>query len=95
MFFEAGGAARHLMTVRSGNDTLNSDNSTAYNEIPVIPKHNTVEGVTVGAGLRFVDEFNIKVMSEVRYTLWSSPIFESQSTLSRDRQLEVDLSFAF
>lgn len=95
LFLEAGGTVRHLMTVRSGNDTLNSDNSTAYNEIPVTPKHTTVEGATIGCGLRFIDELNVKVMPEVRYTIWSSPIFESQSTLTRDRQLEVDLSFAF
>jgi hypothetical protein len=95
VFVEAGGSLRHLMTVRSGNDTLNSDSSTAYNEIPITPKHTTVEGATFGLGLRFVDEFNLKVTPEVRYTLWSSPLFESQSTLSRERQLEVGLSFTF
>jgi len=94
-FVEAGGIVRQLTTIRTGNDTLNSDNSTAYNETPTKANHSTVEGAVVGLGLRFVDELNLKVMPEVRYILWSGPIFESQSTLSRTRQLEVGLSFVF
>jgi len=94
-FVEAGGIVRRLTTVRSGNDTLDSDNSTAYNEIPTRAAHPTVEGAVVGVGLRFVDELNLKVMPEARYILWSGPTFESQSTLSRTRQLEVGLSFVF
>ncbi len=94
-FFEAGVAVRHLMTVRTGNDTLNSDNSTAYNETPTSPKHSTVEGLVVGLGLRFRDDLGTEVMPSIRYVLWSGPIFESQSTLSRTRQIEVGLSFVF
>ncbi len=94
-FVEAGAIVRQLTTVRSGNDTLDSDNSTAYNEIPTKANHSTVEGAAVGLGFRFVDELNLKVMPEVRYILWSGPTFESQSTLSRTRQLEVGLSFVF
>ena len=94
-FVEAGAIVRQLTTVRSGNDTLGSDNSTAYNEIPTKANHSTVEGAVVGLGFRFVDELNLKVMPEVRYILWSGPTFESQSTLSRTRQLEVGLSFVF
>jgi hypothetical protein len=94
-FVEAGAIVRQLTTVRSGDDTLDSDNSTAYNEIPTKANHSIVEGAVVGLGFRFVDELNLKVMPEVRYILWSGPIFESQSTLSRTRQLEVGLSFVF
>jgi len=94
-FVEVGGIVRQLTTIRSGNDTLDSDNSTAYNETPTKASHSTVEGAVVGLGLRFVDELNLKVIPEVRYILWSGPTFESQSTLSRTRQLEVGLSFVF
>jgi hypothetical protein len=94
-FVEAGGVIRQLTTVRTGNDRLNSDNSTAYNETPTMPNHRTVEGAIVGMGLRFTDDLNLKVMPEVRYTFWSHPIFESESTLSRTRQLEIGLSFVF
>jgi hypothetical protein len=94
-FVEAGAIVRQLTAVRSGNDTLDSDNSTAYNETPTKAKHPTAEGVVVGLGLRFVDDLNLKVTPEVRYILWSGPTFESQSTLSRTRQLEVGLSVVF
>lgn len=94
-FVEVGGIVRQLTTIRTGNDTLNSDNSTAYNETPARATHPTVEGAVVGVGFRFVDEANLKVMPEARYILWSGPTFESQSTLSRTRQLEVGLSVVF
>jgi hypothetical protein len=94
-FVEAGGIVRQLTTVRTGNDTLYSDNSTAYDEVPTRPDHSMAEGAVVGLGLRFVDDFNLKLMPEVRYILWSGPTFESQSTLSRTRQLEVGLSLIF
>ncbi len=95
MFVEGGGTMRHLTTVRSGNDTLNADNSTAYNEKPVTPKNRTVEGAVIGVGLRFSDDYNIKVIPEIRYTFWLRPLFESQSTQSKTRQLEIGLSFTF
>jgi hypothetical protein len=95
MFIEGGGILRNLINVRTGNDTLNSDNSTAYNETPVRPAHRTVEAAVIGVGLHFTDDFNLKVMPEVRYMFWSAPSFESESTLSRTRQLEVGLSIVF
>jgi hypothetical protein len=95
MFIEGGGILRNLMNVRTGNDTLNSDNSTAYNETPVRPAHRTVGAAVIGVGLHFADDFNLKVMPEVRYMFWSAPSFESESTLSRTRQLEVGLSIVF
>jgi hypothetical protein len=94
-FVEGGAIVRQLTAVRSGNDTLDSDNSMAYNEIPTKANNSTVEGAVVGLGFHFVDEFNLKVMPEVRYIFWSGPTFESQSTLSRTRQLEVGLSLVF
>jgi len=94
-FVEAGGIVRELTTIRTGNDTLHADNSTAYNEIPATAAHPTVEGAVVGVDFRFRDDFNLKVMPEARYILWSGPTFESQSTLSRTRQIEVGLSIMF
>jgi len=94
-FFEGGGIIRQLTTVRTGNDTLNSDNTTAYNETPVTPSNRRIVGAVVGAGLRFVDDFNLKLMPEVRYIYWTAPTFQSASTLSRTRQIEVDLSLVF
>ena len=40
----------------------------------------TLLGATVGAGFRFVDEFNIKVTPEVRFTRWNGATFNQDST---------------
>jgi hypothetical protein len=52
-FLEGGAAVRFAKNVRSGTETLNADQSTAYNEIPVRPAAETVTGTILGAGFRF------------------------------------------
>ena len=91
-FVEGGGVVRTLINVRTGNDTLNSDNTTAYNEIPASPSHRTIEGAIVGLGIRDIDDFHFKLIPEVRYIYWSGPSFEQDSTHTRARQIEVGLS---
>jgi hypothetical protein len=94
-FVEGGAAVRILGKVKTGTSTLNSDSSTDYNEIPVVPASRTIVGGVVGAGLRFVDEFNIKITPGVRYTFWSGSAFDLGPTRSRTGQFEVGVSFAF
>lgn len=91
-FVEGGGVLRTLIDVRTGNDTLYADNTTAYNEIPATPAHRTLGGAVVGIGIRDIDDFNFRLIPEVRYTFWSGPSFEQDSTLTRTRQIEIDLS---
>jgi hypothetical protein len=51
-------------------------------------------GATVGVGFRFVDEFNIKVTPEIRYTRWNGMTFAQDSTRSPRNQLEVGIGFS-
>ena len=51
-------------------------------------------GATVGAGFRFIDEFNIKVTPEIRYTRWNGTTFNQDSTRSPRNQLEVGIGFS-
>jgi hypothetical protein len=51
-------------------------------------------GATVGVGFRFVDEFNIKVTPEVRFTRWNGATFNQDSTRSPRNQLEVGIGFS-
>jgi hypothetical protein len=94
-YVEGGAAVRILGKITTGTDTLNSDSSSAYNEIPVAPTSRAIVGGVVGAGLRFVDDFNIKVTPGVRYTFWSGSAFDLDPTKSRTGQLEIGLSFVF
>jgi opacity protein-like surface antigen len=94
-FYVAGGAtARLATTVRTTNNITNADATKANNQIPAGVDKRTLIGATVGAGFRFVDEFNIKVTPEVRYTRWNGMTFNQDSTRSPRNQLEVGIGFS-
>ncbi len=94
-FYVAGGAtARLVTTVRTTNNITNPDLTKANNQIRAGVDKRTLVGATVGAGFRFVDEFNIKVTPEVRYTRWNGMTFNQDSTRSPRNQLEVGIAFS-
>ena len=95
-FLEAGGAWRLANDIRTSIDTTDaSDVNTCCTFTPAVPKHRSTEGVVVGAGIQFKDEFGIKVVPEVRYTRWAKPIFENGTTNTKDNQVEADISLTF
>ena len=65
----------------------------AVNPIAISTLVNT--SAVVGSGLRFVDDFGIKVEPELRYTRWFGRTFNSESTRSSENQIEVNLAFTF
>jgi hypothetical protein len=95
MFLSAGGVLRRVENVRTGNDTTYIDGSTAYDENPTSPAKHTIKGALAGFGFRFVDDYGIKLVPEVRYTYWSGSTFNSYSTKSRNGQLEVMIGIGF
>jgi hypothetical protein len=96
-FLEAGGTYRFTNDIRTIIDTYTSSSTTATccTTTPTKPKHNSTEGVVVGAGIQFTDEFGIHVVPEFRYTRWVEPTFESLSTNTKLNQIEADLSITF
>jgi hypothetical protein len=94
--FVCGGAAlRTVANVRTTNEVDYPDGSNSYDEIPTLPDKRNVVGTVLGVGLRFTDDFNIKVTPEVRYTHWFGSNFNSDSTLIRKQQIEVGLGLTF
>jgi len=95
-FLEAGGAYRLANGIRTSTDTTDaSDVNTCCTFTAAVPKNRNSEGVVVGAGLQFKDEFGIKVVPEFRYTRWMRPIFENLTTVTNDNQIEGDISLTF
>jgi hypothetical protein len=93
-FYVSGGATvRNASSVRTTNNITNADGTTANNTIHAEVSKRTLIGGTVGLGFRFVDEFNIKVTPEVRYTRWNGETFNLTSTQSPRNQLEVGIGF--
>jgi hypothetical protein len=80
--------------VHTTTNITNADATTANNTIPAPVSKRLLVGATVGMGLRFIDEFNIKVTPEVRYTRWNGMTFNQDSTHSPRNQLEVGIGFS-
>ena len=94
-FYVAGGAtARLVSTVRTTTNITYADATKGNSTIPAPVSKRMLVGGTVGVGLRFIDEFNIKVTPAVRYTRWNGMTMNQDSTRSPRNQLEVGIGFS-
>lgn len=95
IYFDAGAAYRDATGIKSNIVTNNADGSTTVSNTAIRPAAKNLAGAVVGSGLRFVDDFGIKVEPELRYTRWFGRTFDSDSTRSSPNQIEVDVGFTF
>jgi hypothetical protein len=95
IYFNAGGVFRDAANIKTSTVTNNADGTTTYSNAPTRPASKGLAGAVVGSGLRFVDDFGIKVEPELRYTRWFGRTFDSDSTRSSPNQIEVDVGFTF
>ena len=95
VYFSGGGSLRKAANVRTTNNITYPDGATSSNNNTTTPSRTNLPGAVVGVGLRFVDDFHIKVEPEIRYTRWMGETFDSESTRSRRNQIELDLAFTF
>lgn len=95
LFVSGGGGLRMARHIRTGTTYQYPDNTTAYNENPTKPSHKDVGFVSGGLGLRFMDDFKIKITPEVRYTHFFSQVFNNNPTVSRTSQAEALLGISF
>lgn len=89
----AGIAGRSVSAIRTRAEIRNPDGSSRVDYIATTPSRRTLAGVVLAVGLRFVDDLNIKVTPEVRFTRWSGASFSSFTTRSPKSQLEFGVSF--
>jgi len=94
-YLSVGPELRHVGRVRTGNEITNADGTTAYNENPDTPRHTNQYGLVVGLGLRFVDDFKIKVAPEVRYIRWKGATFEGPAFRSQVNEIQAGLGISF
>jgi hypothetical protein len=94
LYLAAGPTARLVSTVHTTTNITYADATKGNNSIPAPIAKRLLVGGTVGVGLRFVDEFNIKVTPEVRYTRWNGTTFNQDSTRSPRNQLEIGIGFS-
>jgi hypothetical protein len=95
-FVEGGGAWRDAQNVRSSmSATDTSGNFTCCTNNTVQPAHRTSRGFLGGAGAQFIDPFGIRVIPEVRYIRWVTPIFDDSTTHTQRNQVEANLTLSF
>jgi len=86
---------RRVRNIRTGNEYAFADGTTDYNEIAAVPSRKNQIGGVVGIGLRFRDDYNIKIAPEVRYVLWQGKTFQGPGFASRWNQLEGGVGISF
>jgi len=95
-FFEGGGAWRKADQIRTSIDS--SDASSVLScctTTPATPAHSSAFGIVGGAGAQFTDAFGIKVVPEVHYTRWMSPIFSAFTTHTQQNEVAAGFSLTF
>jgi hypothetical protein len=92
---DAGVALRYVGGVHTATQTTDPNANTCCTENAVTPAHKSVKGYVVGAGLRIVDDFGLKMTPEVRYTRWMADPFSGVQAQTRKSQLEVMFGITF
>jgi hypothetical protein len=94
LYVSGGPSLRLATTVRTTNNITNADATTANNQTAALLSKRILIGATAGVGLRFIDEFGIRVTPEFRYTRWNGMTFAQDSTRSPRNQLEIGIAFS-
>jgi hypothetical protein len=95
-FVEGGGAWRVATGIRTSIDSTDSSGvNTCCTTAAATPAHHSTIGMVGGAGIQLIDPLGIHVVPEVRYTRWTNPIFNSQTTDMSQNQLEAAISLTF
>ena len=95
LYFAGGGELRNVSHIRTSNQTTLPDGSTTSDNIAAVPAKRNLAGAVVGVGLRFVDDFGIKLTPELRFTRWMGATFASDSTRSRRDELAIGIALTF
>jgi Outer membrane protein beta-barrel domain len=95
LYFAGGGAVRNVSNIQTTNQTTYPDSTTATNNTPAVASARNLPGAVLGVGLRLVDDFNIKLSPELRFTRWIGATFASDSTRTRRDELVVGIALTF
>jgi hypothetical protein len=99
MYAAGGESYRRVNHVHTTTDYLHQVPSatagSSSSSAPVPLGHSAMNGAVVAVGLRLIDDFNIRVTPEVRYTRWEGHVLSGAYTVSRRDQLDVGVALTF
>ena len=91
----AGGDIRHIMRIRTDNEYHLANGIDYTDNVSDVPSTYNQLGAVVGVGFRFIDDFNVKTMPEIRYVKWRGTPFQGVAYRSAPGQLEFSVGFSF
>jgi hypothetical protein len=86
---------RHVGRIRTGNTYSYPDGTSDYNETPPPASLTNQFGAVVGVGMRFLDDFNIKMAPEIRYIRWFGTTLQGPAFRSAANQFEASIGLSF
>lgn len=95
LYLSGGGAIRNVSHINTSNQTTDPGGATSSNNIPAVPSARNLPGLVAGVGMRFVDDFGVKLSPELRFTRWLGSTFDSDSTRSRRDELVIGIALTF
>jgi hypothetical protein len=94
-YLTGGAQYRHVGRIRTANTFSYPDNTSDYNETPPPSGTKNQLGVVGGVGIRFLDDYNIKLAPEVRYVRWFGTTLEGPAFRSASNQVEASIGVSF
>ncbi len=95
LYVLGGGSFRRTTNVRTANEISNADGTTDYNEIATRPAKANQVGMVGGFGIRFIDNYRIRIAPEVRITRWNGFAFQGQSVTSVRNDIQGGIGITF
>lgn len=95
IYFAGGGAIRDVAHIHTNTQTTPPGGATTSSNVPTVPSAQKLPGIVGAVGMRFVDDFGIKLSPELRYTHWLGATFDSNSTRSRRDEIAVGIALTF
>jgi hypothetical protein len=94
--YAAGGIAfRHSGNIRTGTEYANADGTTDYKEIATKANATNQAGIVAAIGLRFTDDYRVKVTPEIRVTHWMGTSFQGPAFHAASNVFTAGLGFSF
>ena len=95
LYVLGGGSFRRTTNVRTANEITNANGTTDYNEIAARPAKANQIGVVGGFGIRFIDNYRIRIAPEVRITRWNGFAFQGQAVNSVRNDIQGGIGITF
>lgn len=95
LYAVGGGSYRRTGTIRTGNEISNANSTTDYNEKAAKASKPNQMGIVGGFGIRFIDNFKLRIAPEVRVTRWQNYNLQGTSYKAVQNDIQGGIGITF